>query len=164
MRRNHFGLLLLGSLIIFIFYSPLKKLFIFTPGESHTDAVLLFINYFSNNLFSFEGLLGQGIGSRWLGIGSGYEQGLIYGESGYGAIFGQLGLFGLVSIFLFYLSAIAHVYFSKENKFFVWGLAMSTLAVLFFAGYPFGYKTYGLIYLFLGSIMMRPSFMGRSPG
>lgn len=161
-RRNCFGLLLLGSLIIFIFYGLLKKFFILTLGEPHTTgAILLFINYFSNNLFSFAGLLGQGIGSRWLG--SGYEeQNLIYSESGYGAIFGQLGLFGLVSIFLLYLSAIAHVYFSKENKFFVWGLAISTPILLFFAGYPFGYKTYGLIYLFLGSIMMRPSFMGRS--
>ena len=104
-RRNYFGLLTLGSLSIFIFNSLLKKLF-FTPGETHADAILSFINYFSNNLFSFAGLLGQGIGSK------GYEQNVIYSESGYGPIFGQLGLFGLVTIFLFYLSAIMHVYFS----------------------------------------------------
>ena len=166
MIRRRFFIVLPFGLLVFFFYGPLKDFFITLvntlKGGPHREAVFLFINYFFNYLLSFDGLFGQGIGSRWLGIGE--EKALLYIESGYGAIFGQLGLFGLFSIFFLFLTIIARVYFSKENKFFVLSTSISTAALLFFGGYPFGYKTYGLIYLFLGSIMGKLSYVDRSLG
>ena len=149
-QRNPFGALSLCLLAYF--YNPLRDL-IFTSatnlgGGYHTKGVLGFIDYFWNNFPSIKGLFGSGIGSM-----IGMEEWYLYVESGYGAIFLQLGILGLFMIFFLYLSIIAHVPFSKENIFFVLSISISTFALLFFSGYPFGYKTYGMIYLFLASIM-----------
>ena len=150
-RRSAFTLFFLISAGFIFSSSLLKKWFTVRAGDPHVNAVFLFINYFLSHLFSFSGLFGHGIGSRFVGS----EMSLLYSESGYGTVFCQLGLFGLISLFLFYFYAMTHVRFSKENRFFVCGMAMSVPALLFFGGYPFGYKTFGLIYLFLGSIMVR---------
>lgn len=149
-QRNPFGALSLCLLAYF--YNPLRDL-IFTSatnlgGGYHLKGVLEFIDYFWNYFPSIKGLFGSGIGSM---IGT--EKWYLYVESGYGAIFLQLGILGLFMIFFLYLSIIAQVPFSKENKFFVLSISISTFALLFFSGYPFGYKTYGMIYLFLASIM-----------
>jgi phosphoglycerol transferase MdoB-like AlkP superfamily enzyme len=137
-------------------FTPLKNLFITFAGEPHGRAVSLFSSHFFNNLFSFGGLFGGGISARFSGYDI-YDTVLLYTESGYGAIFSQLGLVGLVSLLFLLISVITRISYSQENKFFVLGLIMSIAVLLLFAGYPFGYKTFGLIYLFLGFIMVKQS-------
>lgn len=149
-QRKPFGLFLAG-LLVFL-YSPLKNLLITSVetlgGDTHKEAVFLFISYFSSHLLSLDGLLGSGVGSM--------EKISFSTHSGYGAIFGQLGFFGLLSLFCLYFFAMSRIPLTRENKFFVLSIAISTSVLLLFSGYPFGYKTYGLIYFFLGSIMIRP--------
>jgi hypothetical protein len=148
--------LALAISLLVLLYLPLKSLILTSVhslgGEPHKEAVFLFINYFLDNVFSFTGLLGSGIGSGELYANK--DVGLLLVESGYGFIFLQLGLCGLVSIFLLYLSVVKRIPSTRENKFFILTFAASTFALLFFSGYIFGYKTYGLIHLFLGFTMV----------
>ena len=157
--QRRFFLALVISLLVLL-YLPLKSLILTSVyslgGEAHKETVFLFINYFLDNVFSFTGLLGSGIGSGELYANK--DVSLLLGESGYGFIFLQLGLCGLVSIFLLYLSVVKRIPLTRANKFFILTFAASTFALLFFSGYIFGYKTYGLIHLFLGFIMTQPYY------
>jgi hypothetical protein len=116
-------------------------------GGFHAQAIKLFFNAFRENVFSFQGIFGDGVGSKWLG------HNLIYAESGYGMIFGQLGLFGVIAVILFFLTIVTHIHYSRENKFLVLSIMVPTFILLFFGSYPFGYKTFGFIYLILGMLM-----------
>jgi len=114
-------------------------------GGGHKETALGLPGYIINNAFSLKGFLGTGINS--------FEGSFNFTESGYGTIFGQLGLLGLAGVFFLFLSVLVNAFTSRENKFFIISVYTSILILLFFSAYIFGYKTFGLIYLVLGFMM-----------
>jgi len=116
-------------------------------GDWHKDAAMGLPGYIVGNLFSLDGLLGTGINA--------FDDSFNFAESGYGTIFGQLGLLGLFGVSFLFLSILVRAFTSRENKFFIITVYTSVLVLLFFSAYIFGYKTFGLIYLVLGFMMYR---------
>ena len=77
----------------------------------------------------------------------------IYTDCGYGAIYGQLGIIGIISIVVFYLYVVRNTGSLSADRFFITSFILSIFSLLFFAGYTFGYKTFGMIHLCLGVLM-----------
>jgi len=114
-------------------------------GGVHQEAAMGLPEYIWSNIGKIEFIWGGGIGSM--------TNSLFFVESGYGAVFGQLGIIGLLIIILLYMKMTIYKESSLHDRFFAFGMLVATMILLFFAGYPFGYKTYGLLHLFLGTIM-----------
>lgn len=143
-QKRHLSILIWG-LILFIFvilyYNNIADVLSTLDWSGHTNPISLFIEHF----LSFNNIIGAGLGAM--------ERNSIYTDCGYGAIYGQLGIFGIAGILIFYLGIGGKITASPENRFFITCITVSTFALLFFAGYPFGYKTFGLIHLCLGALM-----------
>jgi hypothetical protein len=137
-----------------LLYTPFRELCFHSVktlgGGKHQETISVFFDYLINNLFTFKGIVGEGIGSRW------FEYAWLYIESGYGYIFGQLGIAGILGIILLFLISASHIYSNEANNYFTIVLLASVAILLLFSGYIFGYKTFGLIYMFLGSLMTKP--------
>ena len=112
-------------------------------GGVHRDAIVLLPNFLFSHIFSFEGLMGSGIGSF-----KGYTD-----AGGIKDIFIQLGLLGLFSFFLLHFIIMANIDFSRENKFFILTVSIAIFLLSIYSGRIFGYKCLGVIYFFLGYIM-----------
>ena len=125
-------------------------------GETHQEAALSLPRFIWSHSRSIEFLWGGCLGSM--------KNSNFSTESGYGLIFGQLGLFGLLFIFIFYFCFLYYTDSSKENKFFACSIITATSILLFFSGYIFGYKTYGLIHMFFGFIIAQLSFSSEYSG
>jgi len=124
-----------------LYYDPLVEAISSLDWAGHGNATMSFIAYF----LSFNNLLGVGIGAM--------GKSEIYTDCGYGAIYGQLGIAGIISVLMLYLTVGKKIRSTRENRFFVASILISTFSLLFFAGFPFGYKTFGLIHLCLGFLM-----------
>lgn len=129
------------AVLCVLYYNPIAEAVSSVNWTAHKDATMSFVGYF----LSFNNLLGEGIGVM--------ERSAIYTDCGYGAIYGQLGIVGIVGIIIFYICLKRRVYPTRENFFFVTTIIISIFALLFFAGFIFGYKTFGLIHLCLGFLM-----------
>ncbi len=116
-------------------------------GEVHQRAALGLPQFILSHINSIDFIWGGGLGSM--------EKTIFEIESGYGAIFSQLGIIGLVSIVSLYLCMTVGFLPSTQDKFYILGILGSIILLLFFAGYLFGYKTFGLLHLVLGSISSR---------
>ncbi len=143
-QKRHLAMLICGLIsLIFVtmYYAGIADAISTLDWTGHSNPLYRFIGHF----FSFNNILGAGLGAM--------ERNSLYTDCGYGFIYGQLGIIGIISIFILYLSIGWHSTASPENRFFITGITLSTFVLLFFAGYPFGYKTFGLIHLCLGAIM-----------
>jgi hypothetical protein len=143
-QKRYLSMLLFGLLsLIFVvpYYNNIVDVISTMSWAGHIKPLYRFFAHF----FSFNNILGLGLGTT--------EKSSLYTDCGYGSIYGQLGIIGIISILILYLSIGWHSTASPENRFFITGITISTFVLLFFAGYPFGYKTYGLIHLCLGTIM-----------
>lgn len=147
-KRIH-PVMILGFLALF--YGPFREYCTDSisnlGGGAHRDAVVGLPDFIISYVRSVEFLWGGGFGSM--------EKSIYSGESGYGSIFGQLGMVGIFIIIVLYLSVTMVPNRSAEDRFFTVGFLVSVLILFFFAGYPFGYKTFGLLHLFLGTIMSK---------
>lgn len=159
-NRSYLGVSLF-FLLAFL-YAPLRSMVAGSVtslgGGYHEKAFWEFFEYFWANFASVKGFLGSGFGSM---IGT--QKWYLYVESGYGTIFLQLGILGLAMVFFLYLSVIVRAIPSKENRFFVLSISISTLALLFFQAPIFGYKSYGLIHFFLGTMIKHGKVADRIP-
>jgi hypothetical protein len=143
-QKKYISSFIWGTVIFILcamYYNPLVEAVNSIDWTAHRNATMSFIDYF----LSFDNLVGEGIGAM--------EKSAIYTDCGYGAIYGQLGIAGIIAILFLYMSIGRLLLSDRENRFFAGAVLIPTLVLLSFASYPFGYKTFGLIHLCLGTLM-----------